>query len=91
MQDEYIPPSSDELLKRYIKAADTDDWHHARNICNIAGITPFERLFCQRLDFSPEDGAMWVRLYHFAMWLGNRKQERWVKLRRELVGDHDPS
>ena len=78
------PPSSAELLARYIEAADAGDWHRARNVCNVAGCGPGVKI-CSRLDFSPQDGAMWVRLYEFAMSIAARKAETWRELRRELV------
>ena len=85
MQDDHERSSSDELLKLYIKAADAGDWHFASNLCNIAGCGPGV-MICSRLDFSPQDGAMWVRLYEFAMLIAARKAEKWRELRRELVG-----
>ena len=84
MQDDYTRPSSDELLKRYVEAADIGDWHRARNVCNIAGSGPGVKI-CSRLDFLPHDGAMWVKLYEFAMSIVPRKAEKWRELCREVI------
>ena len=83
MADDSQGSSSEELKALYIRDADKGDWFLARQWCNFAGVGPIESDKCFRTDFTPEEQAMWVKLYEMAMHPSSARD--WPKLRATLV------